>query len=331
MNFMFKAGVAILVLACTISQSAVAGTFEDGSNAWDRGDYVSAMHLLRPLADRGDPKAQNRVGMMYQRGWGVSLNYADAVSWLRQAADQGDADAQNNLAFMYLYGRGVSQDYVSAHMWFSLAASGGVRAAGFFRDLLAAKMTPFQVAKAQKLAHEWKPADDRRHFFQLNAESIPISRTDRRAHCDRAREPAAVDACGRDRSSTEANRQPARRELQGNAAERGLRPALAAVRSRVHPEQSGVHKRWGIAHAGGWRLGPRRHHLAIGVASRIVHAERMGARSSARRFFAAPRDHGEPLRPSPRPNATAVSGERGVATAVQQTESNREPVHERRS
>ena len=54
---MFKAVVAILVLACTISQSAVAGAFEDGSNAWDRGDYASAMRLLRPLADRGHPKA----------------------------------------------------------------------------------------------------------------------------------------------------------------------------------------------------------------------------------------------------------------------------------
>ena len=172
---MFKAVVAILVLACTISQSAVAGAFEDGSNAWDRGDYAAAMRLLRPLADRGHPKAQNRVGVMYQRGWGVPQNYPDAVSWLRQAADQGDADAQNNLAFMYLYGRGVSQDYVSAHMWFSLAASGGVRAASFSRDLLAAKMTPVQVAKAQKLTHEWKPADDRRHFYQLNAESVPIS------------------------------------------------------------------------------------------------------------------------------------------------------------
>jgi len=128
------------------------------------------MRLLRPLADRGDPKAQNRIGVMYQRGSGVPPDYTDAVSWFRQAADQGDADAQNNLAFMYLYGRGVSKDYISAYMWFSLAASGGVRSAGFSRDLLAAKMTPVQVAKAQKLAHEWKQTDDRRHLFQLNAD-----------------------------------------------------------------------------------------------------------------------------------------------------------------
>jgi hypothetical protein len=174
MNFMFKAAVVILVLACTISGSAIAGAFEDGSNAWDHGDYASAMRLLRPLADRGDPRAQSRVGVMYQHGWGVQLDYADAVSWLRQAADQGDADAQNNLAFMYLYGRGVSKDYVSAHMWFSLAASRGVRSASFSRDLLAAKMNPVEVAKAQRLAHEWKPTYDRRHIFQLNAQSVPI-------------------------------------------------------------------------------------------------------------------------------------------------------------
>jgi hypothetical protein len=172
MKFMFKTAVAILVLACAVFEPAVAGPVEDGSNAWDRGDFASAMRLLRPLADRGDPRAQNRVGLMYQHGWGVRLDYADAVNWFRQAANQGDADAQNNLAFMYLYGRGVSKDYVRAHMWFNLAASGGVMSARFSRDLLAAKMTPDQVAKAQEQAHEWKLADDRRHLFQLNSASL---------------------------------------------------------------------------------------------------------------------------------------------------------------
>jgi TPR repeat protein len=167
MSFIFKTAVAILILVCASFDPAVAGPFEDGSNAWDRGDFASAMRLLRPLADRGDPRAQNRVGVMYQRGWGVPLDYADAVSWFRQAANQGDADAQSNLAFMYLYGRGVSRDYIRAHMWFSLAASGGVISASLSRDLLAARMTPVQVAKAQKQAHEWKSADDPRHLFQL--------------------------------------------------------------------------------------------------------------------------------------------------------------------
>ena len=60
---------------------------------------------------------------------------------------------------MYEDGRGVPQDYVRAHMWFNLAASG---ASGHdwmikYRDLVAAKMTPDQIAEAQRMAREWKP------------------------------------------------------------------------------------------------------------------------------------------------------------------------------
>jgi TPR repeat protein len=157
MNRTCKAAVAGLILAYGIAGSAVAGLFEDGLNAWERGDYSTAMRFFRPLADRGDPKAQYRVGVMYQHGWGVPLDHSGAVSWFRQAADQGDAEAQNDLGFMFLYGRGVSQDYVGAHMWFNLAAAGGSTYAVFARDLVAAKMTPTQIAEAQKLARTWKP------------------------------------------------------------------------------------------------------------------------------------------------------------------------------
>ena len=63
---------------------------------------------------------------------------------------------------MYAYGKGVSQDDVAAHMWFSLA---GARSSGDerdtyvgVRDSLATWMTPEQIAEAERLAREWKPA-----------------------------------------------------------------------------------------------------------------------------------------------------------------------------
>jgi hypothetical protein len=52
---------------------------------------------------------------------------------------------------------GVPQDDVLSHMWFSLAASQGYDLAATERDKLAAKMTPHQIAEAQRLAREWKP------------------------------------------------------------------------------------------------------------------------------------------------------------------------------
>ncbi len=66
---------------------------------------------------------------------------------------------------MYDNGRGVPQDYVQAHMWYNLAASryrpGADRdlrdLAVKNRDIMAARMTPADVSKAQRLAREWKP------------------------------------------------------------------------------------------------------------------------------------------------------------------------------
>jgi TPR repeat protein len=87
-----------------------------------------------------------------------------AVSWYRKAAEQGEASGQYNLGIMYRTGRGVPQDYVQAHMWFNLAASHTypVDDAVADRDLVAARMTPLQIAEAQRLAREWKSKTDAR-------------------------------------------------------------------------------------------------------------------------------------------------------------------------
>ena len=151
-----------LVLAVGISGAAVAGPFEDGVAAYGKADYATALRLWRPLADLGDADAQINLGVMYANGEGVPQDYAQAVAWYRKAADQGIAEAQNNLGVMYANGQGVPQDYIQAHMWSNLAASRLTdptdRAdAVKNRDVVAAKMTPAQIAEAQRLASAWKP------------------------------------------------------------------------------------------------------------------------------------------------------------------------------
>ena len=59
-------------------------------------------------------------------------------------------------------GLGAPQDYALAHMWFNLASSPATNAelrqmAVQNRDQVAAKMTPDQIAEAQRMASEWKP------------------------------------------------------------------------------------------------------------------------------------------------------------------------------
>jgi hypothetical protein len=128
-------------------------------------DYAEAVRWCRKAAEQGHPGAQFQLGVMYEMGLGVTQDWAEAVRWYRKAAEQGDAHAQFDLGVMYAHGEGVPQDYVQAHMWVSLAAS---RASGddqrkfaHERDFLAEKMTPQQVAEAQRLAREWKPKTSR--------------------------------------------------------------------------------------------------------------------------------------------------------------------------
>jgi TPR repeat protein len=124
-------------------------------------DLAAAVRWYRLAADQGDASAQADLGFMYELGQGVKQDFAEAARWYRLAADQGVATAQTALGLLYEGGRGVPQNYVLAHMWFDLSAARGFRHAAELRDLLVDRMTPAQIAEAQKLAREWKPAAGR--------------------------------------------------------------------------------------------------------------------------------------------------------------------------
>ena len=87
-------------------------------------------------------------------------DYATARQWYEQAAAQGLADAQTSLGMLYEEGLGVPQDNVRTYMWYSLAAAHSIGAsqklAADRRDEVADRMTPAQIAEAQKLVREWK-------------------------------------------------------------------------------------------------------------------------------------------------------------------------------
>ncbi len=183
---------AVVFLSLSIVSIACAG-LPEGAAAYTKGEYARAYSELKPLAEHGNAeaqwylgvmrhdgqgvpqdygeavkwfwkaveqgyaKAQYNLGVMYRRGQGVQHDNAEAVKWYRKAAEQGLADAQFNLGVMYAEGQGVQRDFVQAHMWFDLAAASGDSSARRDREIIAAKMTPSQIADAQRLAREWKP------------------------------------------------------------------------------------------------------------------------------------------------------------------------------
>ena len=81
---------------------------------------------------------------------------------LEVAADQGFALAQAGLGVMYKDGQGVPQDFVQAYMWLNLAVSqlAGMKESDVavkLRDWVASKMTPAQIAQAQRLTRAFTP------------------------------------------------------------------------------------------------------------------------------------------------------------------------------
>jgi uncharacterized protein len=131
---------------------------------------AAAADVLRRAADNGDASAQTGLGQIYFSGLvGVQRDYAQAAAWYRKAADQGYGLAQQFLGKMYENGWGVPQDYGKAYMWLTLwwlrvgdmvseiHRSRILEATAKFLDGLAAKMTPEQIAEAQRMSREWVP------------------------------------------------------------------------------------------------------------------------------------------------------------------------------
>ena len=145
-----------------IAQNNLGAMYANGQGVTT--NYAEAAKWYRLAAERGNTDAQNNLGAMYANGQGVTTNYAEAVKWYRLAADQGDAYGQYNLGLMYYNGQGVRQDYLEAYKWFTLtmarsqASEPALReAAAKGRDDVATRLTPVQIAEAQRLAGEWKP------------------------------------------------------------------------------------------------------------------------------------------------------------------------------
>ena len=92
---------ASAMLAAQATASAtLAGSWEDGMAAYNRGDYVPAIRLFRPLAEQGNAKAQKVLGVMFRKGEGVPKSAVRARMWFGLAAKRGDIGAKVGLRYL---------------------------------------------------------------------------------------------------------------------------------------------------------------------------------------------------------------------------------------
>ena len=89
-------GLTIAVLLGSAGEGR-SGDLNKGVDAYDKGDYATALREFEPLAERGDASAQYNLGMMYTIGRGVPQGDKTAAKWYRLAAEQGRPDAKERL------------------------------------------------------------------------------------------------------------------------------------------------------------------------------------------------------------------------------------------
>ena len=75
----FRFPFALVLSICCLT-TPVWADFETGMDAYQRGNYATALSEWRPLAEEGDAQAQLYLGLLYAKGDGVPQDYAKHTS-----------------------------------------------------------------------------------------------------------------------------------------------------------------------------------------------------------------------------------------------------------
>lgn len=110
-----------ICLACPPSY----GNFDVAAELYQQKNYTAAFDAFMALAEKGDPRAQTVVALMYKFGEGVEQDLSASFSWYRRAAQQGYPPAQFHTGAMLADGLGTEADREAAITWLNLATENG--------------------------------------------------------------------------------------------------------------------------------------------------------------------------------------------------------------
>lgn len=194
-----------LVIALLCTSFSVSADFQEGGNAYKKGDYETAFIEFLPLAEGHDhramyalgsmyaaghgvpmdlkialkwfqkaatygrPDAQYKIGVMYDRGLGLKQDYRKAINWYGKSAKSGFGLAQYKIGEMYYEGRGVKQNYVKAFAWMKTAISKGVGAEEEKLAIVESELTPEQLTEANTLARQYMEKYDPKTIIERNS------------------------------------------------------------------------------------------------------------------------------------------------------------------
>jgi len=86
---------------------------------------TKAAQLFLTAAKQNNIAAQNNIGFLYSKGYGVKKNLKKAFQWFHHSAKSGHPGGQSNLALAYTKGLGVKRDFKAGFFWSLKAAQQG--------------------------------------------------------------------------------------------------------------------------------------------------------------------------------------------------------------
>jgi TPR repeat protein len=167
-------GCAALVLSATLAFAGPAPGQREAAEAgdvraqyalgiiYDTGsgvpvDYTEGFRWFLLSAEGGYAPAQQKMGLMYLYGWQVRRDVAEAARWYQRAAQQGHVRSQVQIASMFERGQGVQVNLVAAYVWLGLAAGAGDAQAADKLPRLARRLSPSELAEAEASIAAWRP------------------------------------------------------------------------------------------------------------------------------------------------------------------------------
>ncbi len=85
-----------------------------------------------------------------------SGNYNAAYQEFQASADRNHALSQYMMGRLHADGLGVDRDNMRAYMWFDIAAANGYTGAASARDIIAGRLSSYQVEQAKRMAADWR-------------------------------------------------------------------------------------------------------------------------------------------------------------------------------
>ena len=135
-----------------ILEATVEITYDDQEQVSAIGDLPKYI----PTCEQARLAAKNRK-MMNQMFHNIRKVYLENLRKHGPLACEDQKLSQYMIAQYFRDGHGVARDYAQSYKWFSLAARDGDEAISAYRDELAAKMTPGQIALGEQMVVDWQP------------------------------------------------------------------------------------------------------------------------------------------------------------------------------